>query len=573
MESDKDKVNENKQEESSVTVQEVGKGKIDYDKLVKQFGTELIDDALLEKFQKVTGKDLHPWMKRGIFFSHRSLNQFLDAYENGDPIFLYTGRGPTSDAMHIGHLIPFMFTKWLQDVFDCPLVIQIADEEKAAFKKKNFQEIYKMGFENAKEIISCGFNPAKTFIFSNRDYRLDVKSYEVFVSEMKMKTPMKELQNIFGFDGETTIATYDWAFYQSAAAFYQSYPHIFDGRPAYCLIPYAIDQDPYFRLARDIATKMNLIKPCSIMCKFIPPLTGMDQGKMSSSVGGDSTLFLTDDEKILREKIMKHCYSGGGGSGTLEDHKKFGGNTDVDIAYQYLRYFEENENTLKNIHDNFKKGDLSCGEIKEILAKKLYVIMEEVRKNRATVTSDILNNFYSLKPMELPKPKPKKLEEAEIKLYAALDEMKIEHRTKYHGVISTDEERDNLERTVEGSVCKVLFLKGKESYYLYIIDHKTSVNSKTLHKRLGVPKISFGQNDTLEKILQVPRICSNIFGIMNDSEKQISEIIIEEGIPKDKPVNFYAMRPDGTVTIAYNDLIKFIEHNKYPIKFIKEAKE
>ena len=89
-------------------------GKIDYNKLVIQFGTTLIDDALLEKVKKVTGKDLHPWMKRGIFFTHRSFDVFLDAYANGEPVFLYTGRGPSTDAMHIGHLIPFLFTKWLQ---------------------------------------------------------------------------------------------------------------------------------------------------------------------------------------------------------------------------------------------------------------------------------------------------------------------------------------------------------------------------------------------------------------------------------------------------------------------------
>ena len=303
-------------------------------KLIKQFGTELIDEQLLEKFKKVTGKELHPWMKRGIFFSHRCLNQFLDAFERGDPIFLYTGRGPTSDAMHVGHLIPFMFCKWLQDCFDCPLVIQIADEEKAAFKKMDFKQIYKMGFENAREIISCGFNPKKTFIFSNRDFRMNCKAYESFAHDMKFITPIKEMQKIFGLNEEGTIAMYDWPIYQSAAAFYQSYPHIFDGRPAYCLIPYAIDQDPYFRFARDVATKMNLIKPASLMCTFIPPLSG-NSGKMSSSSGTDSTLFLNDDTKILKEKVMKHCFSGGGGNGTLEDHKKFGGNPDVDIAYQY----------------------------------------------------------------------------------------------------------------------------------------------------------------------------------------------------------------------------------------------
>jgi len=49
----------------------------------------------------------------------------LDRYEKGQPFYLYTGRGPSSDSMHMGHLIPFMFTAWLQRVFDVPLVVQI----------------------------------------------------------------------------------------------------------------------------------------------------------------------------------------------------------------------------------------------------------------------------------------------------------------------------------------------------------------------------------------------------------------------------------------------------------------
>jgi tryptophanyl-tRNA synthetase len=37
----------------------------------------------------------------------------LDRYEKGKPFFLYTGRGPSSGSMHLGHMIPFMFTKYV----------------------------------------------------------------------------------------------------------------------------------------------------------------------------------------------------------------------------------------------------------------------------------------------------------------------------------------------------------------------------------------------------------------------------------------------------------------------------
>jgi tryptophanyl-tRNA synthetase len=102
----------------------------DYKAISEKWNTKLIDEALLQRFERVTGQKPHRWLRRGLFFSHRDLDLILDHYERGETFILYTGRGPSSDSMHIGHTIPFEFTKWLQDVFDVPLVIMLTDDEK-----------------------------------------------------------------------------------------------------------------------------------------------------------------------------------------------------------------------------------------------------------------------------------------------------------------------------------------------------------------------------------------------------------------------------------------------------------
>lgn len=43
-------------------------------------------------------------------------------------------QGPSSESLHMGHLVPFMFTKYLQDAFKVPLVIQLTDDEKSIWK-------------------------------------------------------------------------------------------------------------------------------------------------------------------------------------------------------------------------------------------------------------------------------------------------------------------------------------------------------------------------------------------------------------------------------------------------------
>jgi tryptophanyl-tRNA synthetase len=60
--------------------------------------------------------------------------------------------------------------RWLQDVFDVPLVIQLTDDEKFLWKDITIEEANGYAYENAKDIIACGFDPNKTFIFSDFDF-------------------------------------------------------------------------------------------------------------------------------------------------------------------------------------------------------------------------------------------------------------------------------------------------------------------------------------------------------------------------------------------------------------------
>lgn len=60
--------------------------------------------------------------------------------------------------------------RWLQDTFDVPLVIQMTDDEKFLWKDLKLDECNRLAHENAKDIIACGFDKNKTFIFSDIEY-------------------------------------------------------------------------------------------------------------------------------------------------------------------------------------------------------------------------------------------------------------------------------------------------------------------------------------------------------------------------------------------------------------------
>jgi len=144
---------------------------IDYEKLLVKFGCFKITDEMIARIEKTTEMRAHRFIRRGIFFCQRDLETILGAYEKNQPFYLYTGRGPSADALHLGHTIPFIFTKYLQDAFGVPLVIQITDDEKYIHKPElDLEGTIKMGKDNVKDIIAFGFDPEKTFIFSDMDY-------------------------------------------------------------------------------------------------------------------------------------------------------------------------------------------------------------------------------------------------------------------------------------------------------------------------------------------------------------------------------------------------------------------
>ena len=63
---------------------------------------------MLKTSSKALTKTMLPYI---LTLFGRDLDYVLDMYEKGKPFYLYTGRGPSSEAMHMGHLIPFIFTK------------------------------------------------------------------------------------------------------------------------------------------------------------------------------------------------------------------------------------------------------------------------------------------------------------------------------------------------------------------------------------------------------------------------------------------------------------------------------
>ncbi|KAJ1917083.1 tryptophan--tRNA ligase [Tieghemiomyces parasiticus] len=362
---------------------------IDYDKLIAQFGTRRIDAELLARFERLTGRKPHRYLRRGIFFSHRELGRILDRYEQKKPFFLYTGRGPSRGHMHIGHMIPFVFCQWLQEVFDVPIVIQLTDDEKFLFKNDlTLDQVREYAKVNAREIIACGFKLDKTFIFSNLDYMSGAFYQNVVRISRGITTSTSKAT--FGFNDSDCIGKLHFVAVQAAPSFSNSFPQIFGNRKDIpCLIPCAIDQDPYFRVTRDVAHKLKYPKPALIHAVFLPALQG-PQSKMSSSIDV-SAIFMSDTPNQIKNKINRYAFSGGGD--TMELHQKNGGNPDVDVSYQYLTFFSDNDAELQQLADDYRAGTLTTGALKQRCIAELQTFVAEFQRREAAITAELVAQF------------------------------------------------------------------------------------------------------------------------------------------------------------------------------------
>ena len=74
---------------------------------------------------------------------------------------------------------------------------------------------------------------------------------------------------------------------------------------------------------------------------------------------------MTDTPKQIKDKINKYALSGG--QQTVEEHRKLGADLDVDVPYQYLQFFLDDDEKLEEIRVKYSSGEMLTSEVKKVL--------------------------------------------------------------------------------------------------------------------------------------------------------------------------------------------------------------
>ncbi len=336
-------------------------------KLVKEFGAKDIND-LAELPNLYT-------FKKGLIYSHRDFDRFFKALKNGEESAIVSGIN-ASGTLHLGHKLVFDTNLFFQKEYGVKVFIPISDDESFVAGKVDTQEEAKNNaMKLAKEMLAYGFDPKKTFFIIDNIY---TNIYNL-AFKMSKKINYSEIKATYGYSPDKNIGLHFYPAVQTAHVLFPQ--ERFNIKNV--LVPIGPDEDAHLRIARDIASRYGIPKPAVIHVKFLP---GLDGEKMSKSK--NNAIFLDDNIKSVKRKCNKAL---SGGQEKVEDHRKLGGNPDIDMACQYLKNFFLDEKGSEDLFNKYKKGQLLSSDIKNILYEHISKFIMDFQKKVEKVDGKILD--------------------------------------------------------------------------------------------------------------------------------------------------------------------------------------
>ena len=346
---------------------------VDNEKLIKEFGAMPIE--------KLSQKPDFYTFKTGVIVSHRDFDKFFSALKKGEKCAIVSGFN-ASGTIHLAHKSVFDTNLFFQKKYNIPVFIPISDDESyVAGKVKDQKKALKNSLELAKQLIAYGFDPKKTYFIIDQIY---TNIYNLAV-KLSKHINLSEIKATYGYKNEENIGLHFYPTIQSAHVIFPQEKFNIKN----VLVPIGPDEDAHLRISRDIASRAGYNKVSVLHSKFLP---GIDGKKMSKSK--NNAIFLNDDEKTIRNKINK-AFSGG--QKTIEEHRKKGGNPDVDVAFIYLKSLFLEPKESEKLAKQYKEGKLLTGELKKIFADKtikfIKSFQQRLRKvSDKTVEKAILKN-------------------------------------------------------------------------------------------------------------------------------------------------------------------------------------
>ena len=108
-----------------------------------------------------------------------------------------------------------------------------------------------------------------------------------------------------------------------------------------------------------------------------------------SSSDTNSAIFLSDTPEDIERKIKNFAFSGG--QDTKTKQQELGASLEVDVSFQWLRFFLEDDDELAKIGESYGSGQgdfWSTSLVKARLIQLLQELVAEHQERRAQITDE-----------------------------------------------------------------------------------------------------------------------------------------------------------------------------------------
>ena len=287
---------------------------------------------------------------------------------------IFSGIQPTGQ-LHIGNYIGAI-KQWidLQEEYEC--IYSIVDLH-AITIPQDPNELPKHVMNKAIEYLACGLDPEKVVIF----IQSHIKEHTELAWLLSTLIPIGELNRMTQFKDKSKR-------YKDVGAGLFSYPVLMAADILLYqtnLVPVGKDQEQHVELTRTVAKKFNKAfgKTFEIP-RVMLPKTGAkimslkDAKKKMSKSTPESCLFLLDDPKIIKKKIMAAVTDTG--KKIKYDPKKKPGISNLLVIYSAF-----SGKTIKELEKQFSKKNYS--DFKKSLIKVLIEKLEPIRRKYKELSS------------------------------------------------------------------------------------------------------------------------------------------------------------------------------------------
>ena len=149
----------------------------------------------------------------------------------------------------------------------------------------------------------------------------------------------------------------------------------------------------------------------------------------------------------------------------------------------------------------------------------------------------------------------------EIRAYQFLDSLGVSFDRTDHPdqPATTMEVCADVDAVLQVHICKNLFLcnRQKTSFYLLVMPGDKPFKTKELSKQLGISRLSFGEEENMERLLDLHPGSVSVLGLMNDRERRV-QLVIDEDVLKEEMFGCHPCENTSSIRFLTKDLTEKI---------------